>query len=259
VKLFYRRIGKGKPLIILHGLFGMSDNWFSIAKIFSATHNVIIPDLRNHGNSPHSVLFTFKDMCSDLKELYDELNINQAIILGHSLGGKLAMYTALHFPFLVEKLIIADISPNKSFSEHTGIINAMMSVDFSKINNRNEVDQQLAASIQSLKIRQLIMKNLYWLSKQKLAWKINLAAILNNMEEVLKEISHKNSFTKDVLFLKGEYSDYITEKDLMRIQQLFPEVKMITIENAGHWLHADNPIAFTNAVRNFITNQRQTV
>lgn len=254
MKLFYRKIGKGKPFIILHGLFGLSDNWFTLGKSLSEKYEVILVDLRNHGQSPHSSHFTYNAMCQDLLDLYEELNISEAIMLGHSLGGKVAMQFALDNPEKVEKLIVVDISPKPTPLRHLDIINTMLDIDFEKLKTRSEVEQQLEKTIKSKQVRQLLMKNLYWADKTRLAWKLNIFAINDNLDEIFKEIISINPFNKPILVVKGALSDYITKEDLSQIKVLFPEFKISIIENAGHWVHSDNPSAFMEAVNLFLNS-----
>jgi esterase len=252
VKLFYRKFGKGKPLIILHGLFGLSDNWVTIGKKLSENYGVILVDLRNHGHSPHSALFTYQAMSDDLLELYEELNISDATIIGHSMGGKVAMQFTLENPAKVEKLVVVDIAPKSNSIKHFGIIQVMQQVDFNKLKTRTEVEQYLEQTVKQAQIRQLLQKNLHWVDKTHLGWKLSVVDINNNIEEVFKGISGDIPFTKPTLFIKGALSDYIKDEDLGQIKLLFPGFILNTIENAGHWVHADNPVAFLKVLNSFL-------
>jgi len=252
VKLFYRILGKGEPLIILHGLFGLSDNWFTLGKSLSESYEVILVDLRNHGQSPHSSQFTYHSMCDDLLDLYEELHINKAILIGHSMGGKVAMQFALDNPNFLDKLIVVDISPKQTPMKHLEIIKAMLDINFDKLKTRKEVEQQLELTIKNKQVLQLLTKNLYWVDQTRLAWKLNIEGINNNIDEIFKEITGNVPFIASTLFIKGALSDYIKEEDLVQIKILFPNFMLSTIENAGHWVHADNPIAFLNATNEFL-------
>jgi len=252
VKLFHRILGKGKPLIILHGLFGLSDNWFTLGKSLSESYEVILVDLRNHGQSPHSSQFTYLSMCEDLLDLYEELHINKAILLGHSMGGKVAMQFALDNPNFIDKLIVVDISPKQTLIKHLEILEAMLDLNFDKLKTRKEVEQQLELTIKNKQVLQLLTKNLYWADQTRLAWKLNIEGINNNIDEVFKKITSNIPFTKPTLFIKGALSDYIKEEDLVLIKSLFPNFMLSTIENAGHWVHADKPAVFLKTVNEFL-------
>jgi esterase len=252
VKLFYRKLGEGKPLIILHGLFGLSDNWVTLGRTLAEHYNVMLVDLRNHGQSPHSSQFSYDAMSGDLSELFEELNIPQAILIGHSLGGKLAMQFALDNPEKVEKLIIVDIAPKPTPLKHLEIIKAMLEADFDKLRSRKAVEDFLGETIKSRDVRQLLMKNLYWVDKTRLAWKLNIVAINENIDEIFKGISADIPFIKPVLFIKGSLSAYIQEDDLLLIKELFPAYKLEVIEAAGHWVHSDAPAAFLEKLNDFL-------
>jgi len=250
MKLFFRQFGEGKPFIILHGLFGLSDNWVSIAKILSQNFRVIIPDLRNHGQSPHSPVFNYDAMTSDVLELMDELDLNQAIILGHSMGGKVAMQFALQNPELVEKLIVVDMSMRRYDGRqlHSDIIQAMMSIDFNTIESRTEVNRQLATTIDDERVRLFILKNLYRKTRYQLDWRLNLSDINQNIDYVFDSISSNTHYNGPALFIKGEKSDYIQDSDLPKIIQYFPNATFQTVSGAGHWVQADNPEGFLEKI-----------
>lgn len=253
MKLNYRKYGQGQPLIILHGLFGMSDNWVTLGKRFADNFEVFIIDQRNHGLSPHSNIFNYYVMAYDLAEFIDDHNIEKPIILGHSMGGKTAMLYSLENKEKVSKLIVADISPRKYELHHINIIKAMQAVDFGKVKSRKDVEEQLEEEISSYKIRHIIMKNIYRVENEQLAWKININSIAENIDSIFAEINHKNAFPKPTLFVKGGLSDYIIEEtDIPIIEKLFPNYQLKTIENASHWLHAETPEAFYQIIIDFL-------
>ena len=221
MKLFFRQFGEGKPFIILHGLFGLSDNWVSIAKVLAQNYRVIIPDLRNHGQSPHSPVFNYDAMTSDILELMDELGLEQAVILGHSMGGKVAMQFALQNPELTERLIVVDMSMRRFDGRqlHSDIIQAMMSIDFNTIESRIDVNRQLATTIHDERVRLFILKNLYRKTRYQLDWRLNLSDINQNIDYIFDGISSNTQYNGPALFIKGEKSDYILDSDIPKILQ----------------------------------------
>ena len=250
MKLFFREFGKGKPFIILHGLFGLSDNWVSIAKVLSQNYRVIIPDLRNHGQSPHSPVFNYDAMTSDIIELMDELDLNQAVILGHSMGGKVAMQFALQNPELTERLIVVDMSMRRYEGRqlHSDIIQAMMSIDFNTIDSRTEVNRQLTTTIHDERVRLFILKNLYRKTRYQLDWRLNLSDINQNIDYIFDRITSNMQYNGPALFVKGADSDYIQDSDLPEIIQHFPKAIFKTVSGAGHWVQADNPEGFLETI-----------
>ncbi len=249
MKLFFRRYGEvgNQPLIILHGIFGNSDNWVSYGKrIADEGFDVIIPDQRNHGLSPHSDVFNYLAMTDDLVELIESENIHQPIILGHSMGGKVAMLFTLEYPELVKKLVVVDISL-KAYgvrSQHLRFIEAMQSVDFTIYKSRQAIDDFLKQQIKEMRIRQFLMKNLHWREKDNLEWRLNLEGIGNNLDQMFDAIDTSVVFDNPALFIRGGASDYILAEDYPDIRTNFPQAEIITIEAASHWVHAEAPEQF---------------
>ncbi|MCD4745887.1 MAG: alpha/beta fold hydrolase [Bacteroidales bacterium] len=256
MKLFYRKYGSGQPVIILHGIFGISDNWVTLGKKISKRFKVFILDLRNHGRSPHSKIFNYSVMTDDIREFITEHKLDKTIIIGHSMGGKVAMNLALSYPELLEKLIIIDINLRQYtlLKTHTDIIKTMLSVNFENIKFRIEVDEFLSETIDSFWIRQLILKNLYRINKNKFAWRINLEAISNNYKEILKGINSGKKFKKPALFIRGGVSDYITNEDFNLIYKNFPCAEIHTIKSASHWVHVDAPDELYKIFSEFLTH-----
>jgi pimeloyl-ACP methyl ester carboxylesterase len=254
MKLFCRQFGTGQPVVILHGLFGLSDNWVTFGRQLSETYRVIIPDLRNHGQSPHSKVFDFPSLEDDLMELVEEHALKNLFLLGHSLGGKAAMFFALHHPEMVSKLVIADISLRKSppNRQHQQLLNAMISVDFSMASSRSDVDKQLQATVKSQKLRQFLLKNVYWRDRNSLDWRLNLNAINENLLSVFEGVAVPGEFNKPTLFIRGGSSDYIMDGDIPELKMKFPGAEVNTIANASHWVHADAPGEFFGLVKNFL-------
>ena len=247
-------IGEGKPFIILHGFLGMGDNWKTLAKHFSESNfKVHLVDQRNHGRSFHSEEFDYESMAEDLKQYCDDNNLKDIVVLGHSMGGKTAMLFATKYPELVSKLIVADISPRYYPVHHDAILEGLSSLDFSKIKSRGEADDILSKYVHETGTRLFLLKNLYWVEKGQLGLRMNLNVLKENVSEVGEALPIHATFQKDTLFLRGDRSEYIGEADEAIIHRHFPNSEIITISNAGHWLHAENPMEFYKAVMNFVS------
>ncbi|SDI58186.1 alpha/beta fold hydrolase [Winogradskyella thalassocola] len=247
-------IGEGKPFIILHGFLGMGDNWKTLAKHFSESNfEVHLVDQRNHGRSFHSEEFDYESMAEDLKQYCDDNNLKDIVVLGHSMGGKTAMLFATKYPELVSKLIVADISPRYYPVHHDAILEGLSSLDFSKIKSRGEADDILSKYVHETGTRLFLLKNLYWVEKGQLGLRMNLNVLKENVSEVGEALPIHATFQKDTLFLRGDRSEYIGEADEAIIHRHFPNSEIITISNAGHWLHAENPMEFYKAVMNFVS------
>lgn len=255
MKLFYRSYGYGqRHLVILHGLFGMSDNWVSLAKKFSENFTVIVPDLPNHGNSFAMPNFTYSNMIEALDSLFDELGIEQLNILGHSMGGKLAMLYAVEGKHSVDRLIVADISLRAYTinDEHTQVISAIKALPIHTIKSFKEAELEIRKTIKSEKLVLFVLKNIKRKSNEEYEWKLNLPFIELSLPVISGEIQISKTFEKPCLILKGENSTYIKESDYESLLRFFPNAHFKTIENAGHWLHADNPESFFKAVKVFL-------
>lgn len=266
MKLYFREYGQGRLFIILHGLLGMSDYWIPLAKQLADKFRVIIPDLRNHGQSPHSDDFSYAQMQSDIEKLLFELQIGSCMLLGHSMGGKLAMLLALSRPDLVDKLIVADISPvDYPIDESNEIILALNKINLSVISNREELQFAIKNATEDKMLQGLILKNISAHGSSEFSWKPDLESIWRNLRDIYSFHSHglhpdryrdraseSASFNKETLFIKGDNSPYITENHHSIISELFPRSEIVTIENAGHWLHAEKPAEFYDACVHFL-------
>lgn len=257
MQLYYREAGSGQPLIILHGLFGMSDNYMSIASSLASNFRVLTVDQRNHGRSGHSNIFSYEAMSDDLLHFMDDRCLDKAHLLGHSMGGKTAMQFAFDHPEKVNRLVVADMTPAERpvNSRHQQLIELMLSIDLAKFTGRVELAKMLEDEIPSYRLRQFILKNLYFKSKDQLGWRLNLQDIYDNLHEMFKGVNHRGRLANPTLFLRGELSDYIQDSDIELIGKLFENVEITTIPGAAHWLHADNPAFFTEAVRNFLLKE----
>ncbi len=252
--LHFRKTGKGQPLVILHGVFGMSDNWAGIGKSLGEDFTVYMVDQRNHGRSGHSSAMNYEAMSDDLLDFLEKENLEKPNLLGHSMGGKTVMQFAFDYPEKVEKIVVADISPGKSNHnhQHQQLIDTLLAIDLSKYSSRNEVGQVLREKISNARVRQFLLKNLYWKDRSSLGWRVNLEVIKDSLPEVFREVTGLQPFEGPALFLKGEKSDYITKEDIPEIEALFPNSRIREIKNGTHWLHADNPEDFTSEVREFL-------
>jgi len=259
MKLFFRKYGEGAPLVILHGLFGSSDNWVSVAKSISSSFTVYLPDLRNHGYSPHNDIHDYISLSSDIFELANELDLRNFFLAGHSMGGKTAVHFALRWPEMLNGLLIADISPfmavnfrSTEYNQSVTILKTILETEISSAVSRNDVERLLSEKITSEKIRGLIMKNLQRSPENKFSWKINASSLLKNLERIMEGLPRPSGDYSPVtgfpvLFLKGENSDYLSSGDWSDILKIFPSAELRVIRNAGHWLHADNPEAVSEA------------
>ena len=253
MKLFYRKYGEGPPLVILHGLYGSSDNWVTLAKKLSDSFTVYLPDQRNHGQSPHSETHDYDSMRDDLYEMVNDLALKKFFLAGHSMGGKTAISFALKWPEMLNGLLIADISPftyetdgHSAYNQHSIILNAILSFDLNKISTRNEAEKLLSEKIPSEKERGLILKNLQRTAENRFVWKLNAGSLLKNLEKIMEGIKRQTDFNQQitgfpVVFLKGGNSDYIPEGDFRNIRHVFPAADIIEVPGSGHWIQVDKP------------------
>ncbi|MDE0534658.1 alpha/beta fold hydrolase [Tenacibaculum sp. L6] len=251
--LYSKIIGKGKPLLILHGYFGMGDNWKSHANKFAEDgYEVHLIDQRNHGRSFQTEAFDYELMVGDLYNYIQHHTLEKVDLLGHSMGGKTVMLFATEYPELVNKLIVADISPRMYPPHHHDILAALNSVDFSVQTSRKLVDEKLAELIPEKGIRQFLAKNVYRKTKDELAFRFNLKSLTENNSEVGVALPSFTVFEGETLFLRGANSGYISKEDEPLIQAHFPNSEIKTIANAGHWLHAENPADFYKEAIQFL-------
>ncbi len=262
MELFYRKTGEtGEPLIILHGLYGSGDNWMSIARSLSEKFQVYLVDQRNHGRSPHGEEMDYDTLTEDLNEFIDNHSLKKVNIIGHSMGGKTAMWFTAKYPEKVKKLVVVDVAPGKydstspNVETHKKIIKALKSTDPSNAKSRKELDMQFAKMINNLQLRMFLLKNIERKENGTYHWRINVESIEKNIANIMGGIPDTNiSIDKPVLFLKGELSNYITENDIPLIKKIFSNSQIVNIPNAGHWLHARQPELFTTKVLEFLEN-----
>ena len=242
------------PLLVFHGLFGMLDNWGSFGKEMGEFFPVHLIDLRNHGKSFHSNEMSHDDLAHDILHYMEFHKLEKVNLLGHSLGGKAVMQFAIKYPIKLEKLIVVDISPKAYPPHHQGIIKALQSVDFNKVESRQDVENVLGEYIHEKFVIQFLMKNLYWTEDKKLAWRFNLETLASKYTEFVSNAIKFGVFGGPTLFIAGANSNYILPQDEFLIRQQFPNYKLIKIKNAAHWVQANNPVDFNAAVKEFLQN-----
>ena len=257
MQLFYRTYGNAgqMAIIVIHGVLGVSDNWDNFGKMFAELgFFVIIPDMRNHGQSPHSDVFNYHVMADDVKQILDKEKIEKCILIGHSMGGKVAMCLAFEFPEMVERLEILDISPRQmeNLTEHVGFIESMWRVDLGKAERRCDVEAELAKDNYERRILLFLMKNLSYSHENGFSWKPNLDAIYKNINEIGVGFDSQRRYFGPTLFIKGGKSNYILEKDMDCIENHFPNYKMVVLPDSGHWIHVDSPDEFMEETRKFL-------
>ncbi|MFZ5940763.1 MAG: alpha/beta fold hydrolase [Bacteroidota bacterium] len=268
MELFYRKYGEpAPPMIILHGLYGSSDNWVSVAREFSSDYEVWLPDQRNHGASPASPEHSYSLLSSDLKEFMDSHGIEKAILIGHSMGGKAVMTFAARYPRMVSALVVIDIAPkdyqelalvSRQAAQHARMIEAMLSVPMDRMSSREEIDRFLTPLIGSDRVRMFLMKNVTRDTQGSFTWKINLPALKENLRtimdipEEIKKLPSGGITGFPVLFLAGGDSGYIMPEDHALIRHYFPTAGIVSIPGAGHWLHAEQPALMIKNIRYFL-------
>ena len=254
-ELHSKILGEGKPLLILHGFLGMSDNWKTLGAQYSENgFQVHLIDQRNHGKSFHSDDFDYELLSEDVVRYMKHHHISSACVIGHSMGGKTAMQLATAHPELVTKLIVADIAPKFYPPHHQYIVDALAKLDFEKISSRTEADEELSKYLSNFGIRQFLLKNLYWVEPRKLGFRFNFEILKNRMEEIGENIGATAIYNGPTLFVRGNRSEYIMPNDFPEIKKHFPNATLETVDNAGHWLHAENPKQFFDKTLKFLNS-----
>ena len=268
--LFFRVEGSGEPIVIVHGLYGSSDNWLTVAKKLSADYQVFSIDQRNHGRSPNSEEHSYEAMKNDLAEFFEQQKIEKAVVIGHSMGGKVAMSFAADYPEHIHKLIVVDIAPKDYFllndeSQyylHNNILLAMLEIDFSRIDSRKQVEIFLKEKIDNSSIVQFLLKNVHKnKTSHRYEWRINVPVLHENLDEIIRGVNSRWFDDRipisgyPVLFLKGANSNYILPEDYSSISRIYPEVSIVEIPDAGHWLHAEQPQLFMDALWSFLKRE----
>lgn len=249
--LHCKRYGAGDPLLILHGLFGCWDNWHLVARALAERFRVYVPDLRNHGHSFHSPRFDYEVMADDIQRLMDTLALEQAALLGHSMGGKLALRYAARSPQRVSKLVAVDITHRPSPPVHAEAVEALACLDLSSLKGLKDAEDRLRPAIPDHAVRLFLLKNLDRPPGGAYRWKVNLDAICRNLPLICGSVNIRR-FSKPCLFIRGAGSDYIQESDWPEIRRLLPQARLVTIAASGHWPHVENQRDFLAAVSDFL-------
>lgn len=254
MKLHSKKYGdKGQDLIVIHGLFGMSDNWSTLGRKFSKRFKVHLIDLRNHGRSPHSREFNYDVMCEDLIEYIEDYNIKKPLVIGHSLGGKVAMKLAFTHAEILEKLLIADISPRRYNTDfHENLLKILYSLPLEDFERREDIEEILAETFENRGMRLFLMKNLFRNEHNKFAWRFNIDVLLEKVSNIQEAEFINSKCNVPTLFIRGGDSNYVTSEDEIIIKKHFTNFSISTIEGAGHWLHAEKPDLFYDEVIKFI-------
>ena len=254
MKLFYNQYGdSGPPLIVLHGLLGANGNWHTLSRTaFQKVARVYAVDQRNHGRSPHADRIDYPTLAADLQTFIDRHDLVPAHLLGHSMGGKTAMQTALSYPDRVDRLIVVDMAPRAYPPEHTDLLEAVARIDPEDYESRDAIDNALAEDVPSWRIRQFVLKNLDY-DGETYTWTMNLDAIQAHYDDITAVLPTNGTFEGPTLFIRGGKSEYILDADREEIRKRFPTAELVTIDGAGHWVHADAPEALAKVVVDFLT------
>jgi len=253
MELFFRKLGQGPPLIILHGLFGSSDNWHSLSKVFAERHTVYVVDQRNHGQSPHDAIHTYEALASDLNEFIDGHQIKNPTLIGHSMGGKVAMNFAIKFPGKIARLIVVDITPKAYPVHHDDILKGLNALPLGQLASRGQADEMLMPFVPEPAVRQFLLKNLARDKNQNFEWRINLPVLEKHIHDMGAALRYEGRFEGPTLFIVGSKSNYFEKGDERTIKGYFPKAEITTLDT-GHWVQAENPQGFAQAVFDFIGN-----
>lgn len=252
MQLFYRESGEGRPIVILHGLFGSSDNWMSVTKELALHYKAFVLDARNHGQSPHDASHTYKDMAADLKEFIETHKLVKPILIGHSMGGKTIMRFAADYPGTAEKLVVVDISPRFYGRHHQTILSGFAAIDLETLQTRNEADAIMSQHVGDLGVRMFLLKSLYRNNDGKFQWRINLPVINEQIDNIGEPLPETAKINIPTLFIRGSESGYIEDKDKALIGQHFSNYQIETVEGASHFVHAEKPKEVIALIETFI-------
>jgi pimeloyl-ACP methyl ester carboxylesterase len=252
MKLAFKHIGEGEPLLVLHGLFGSSDNWQTLGKRFSESLSVYLIDQRNHGRSPHSEDFNYDILADDLRDFMEDHNLPEAHVLGHSMGGKVAMRFGQKYPDRVLSLIVADMGIKEYQPHHHMVLKAFHAIEPRTLDSRSEAEERIKPIIKDFGIRQFLLKNLYRTKEGGYGLRVNFRVMEEKMDEILAALPEEKC-DQPALFIRGANSDYVLDEDIPAIRELFPKAQIADIP-AGHWLHAEDPEGFYEKVMEYLNS-----
>jgi len=252
MQLHFKEYGAGRPVILLHGLFGSADNWHFVAVRLAEAFRVLALDHRNHGQSPHSAEMDYPVMAADVNRFFAVRGLDSAAVIGHSMGGKTAMQLALHFPARVQKLVVADMAPRAYAAAHDKIFAALLALELPKFLHRAQIEEALAPEIPNPVLRRFLLKNLGRNPAGGFFWKINLRDIAQNYWRLREPVAGDAPFPRPALFIRGGKSKYVQPEDEPQIREWFPAAQIQAIPAAGHWIHADQPDEFLRLVLEFL-------
>lgn len=255
MKLFYRQTGDSGPaIVILHGVFGSSDNWLTIGKTIAARgYRVFALDQRNHGQSPRAGEQDYTSMAADLREFLIDQQLDNTILMGHSMGGKTVMQYAMDYQNTFGKLVVVDIAPRFYPVHHRDIIRGLKAIDLTTLTSRNEADAILSRYEPLVSVRQFLLKNLYRNEQGRFDWRLNLPVIERELHGIGDELTNPRIVTEPTLFMRGSESPYITDEDIPAIKRIFPNAYVETIQGAGHWVQAEKPVEFVETLMKFLS------
>lgn len=253
MSLNHKRVGEGAPLLMMHGLFGSLDNLGMVSRALRHDFDVISVDLPDHGLSPRSDNFSYDAYAQQVLTLMDHLGLDCPAILGHSMGGKVAMHIALHYPERVSQLVVADIAPVRYTPRHQNVFNALNAVDLASISSRKDAEEAMMQHLEEFGVAQFLLRSLGKDENGHFVWRFNLDMLMRDYDNLSQEISHTQPFHKPTLFVKGGNSNYITAEHRPIINQLFPNATAKIMQGTGHWLHAEKPSVFSKIVTDFLT------
>jgi len=256
MKLFHRELGQGQPIVMLHGIFGSSDNWLTHSRMLSDHYHTYALDMRNHGQSAHDNAFDYPAMVEDILAFMGEHGIVDPIVMGHSMGGKVAMNLAVAHPDKVQKLIVVDIAPRPYNMENYVVLQGLNSIRINEVTSRQQADEMLAVHVEEPDVRQFLLKNLQRKPEGGFKWKLNLPAISANIEKIGLPLQFEGKFEKPTLFVRGARSGYVRDKDIATIKAIFPAATLETLDT-GHWLPAEKPNEFVGLVRKWLESQAE--
>lgn len=253
--LNYRVYGEGEPIVILHGLFGMLDNWQTFAKALASDYMVYVVDQRDHGRSPRSDAFNYELLAEDLRHFCEAHWLHEARFIGHSMGGKTLLQFAKDYEDMIEQMVIVDMGIKAYSGGHETILTALTTLDIEALDGRAAAEDHLSQTIEDRGVRQFLLKNLTRRKEGGYAWKMNLPLLVSSYQNILASIDYDHQIEADTLFVRGGKSHYIMDEDIAGILDIFTHGQVETFRDAGHWIHAEQPIELVGLVKSFFERE----